>query len=97
MDDRNLLGRLSRGLVNGYDFIPATGNPAFTVVPSGDGETWDVKFIGGPSRRLSIKAEGGGSLKKPPPSAPAARGAPPPPPPLPRIGASTGRPPKIGR
>jgi hypothetical protein len=97
IDDRNLLGRLSRGLVNGYDFIPATGNPAFTVVPSGDGETWDVKFIGGPSRRLSIKAEGGGNLKKPAAAAPAARGAPPPPPPLPRTGASTGRPPKIGR
>jgi hypothetical protein len=95
MDERNLLGRLSRGLVNGYDFVPATGNPVFTVVPSGDGETWDVKFIGGPSRRLSIKADGG-IRKKPIPSAPA-RSAAPPPPPLPRTSASTGRPPKIGR
>jgi hypothetical protein len=94
MHESKLLGRLSRGLINSYDFLPATGNPAFTVVPSGDGETWDVKFIGAPSRRLSIKAEGGGTRKKPAASAPATRAAPPP---LPRMGASPGRPPKIGR
>jgi hypothetical protein len=94
-EGRQLLGRLSRGLVD-YDFQPARGNPAFTVVPSGDGETWDVKFIGGPSRRLSIKPEGGGTKKPPKPGAPA-RAAPPPPPPLPRTGALAGRPPRIAR
>jgi hypothetical protein len=93
----NLLGRLSRGLVDGYDFHATTGNPRFTVVPSSDGDAWDVKFIGGPSRRLSIKAEGGRSRKRPKPGGAAARAAPPPAPSLPRLGASPGRPPKAGR
>lgn len=89
-----LLGRLSRGLVDGYDFLGTTGNPQFTVVPSGDGEAWDVKFIGGPTRRLSIKADGG-TKKRQRPNTAASRAAPPPPPP--RGTASLGRPPKIGR
>jgi len=91
-----LLGRLTRGLLDSYDFAPSKGNPAFTVVPSSDGEAWDVKFIGGPSRRLTIKADGGGTRKKPRANAPAARAGPPPPPPMPRT-ASPGPPPKIGR
>lgn len=90
-----LLGRLSRGLWSGYDFHATAGNPAFTVVQSNDGETWDVKFTGAPSRRLSIKAEGGGTLKRPKPSASPTRAAPPPPPPLSRT--PPGRPPQIGR
>jgi hypothetical protein len=90
-----LLGRLSRGLWSGYDFHAATGNPAFTVVPASDGETWDVKFSGASSRRLSIKAEGGGTLKRRKPSASPTRAAPPPPPPLSRT--PPGRPPQIGR
>lgn len=90
-----VLGRLSRGVLAGYDFQGAKGNPAFTVVPSCDGQAWDVKFTGGPSRRLSIKAEGGGLPRKPKAGAPAARAAPPPPP-LPRT-ASPGPPPRIGR
>ena len=94
--DGKLLGRLSRSLVDGHEFQATTGNPAFSVVPSSDGETWDVKFIGGPSRRLSIKADGGGTRKKQKARAPAERAAPPPPPPLPGT-VSRGGPPKIGR
>ncbi len=93
-----LLGRLSRGLVSAYAFHAANGNPAFTVVPSGDGETWDVKFTGGPSRRLSIKAEGGRAVRKQPrPNAPAVRASPPPPPSMSRPAPPPGRPPRIGR
>ena len=89
-----LLGRLSRGLWSGYDFHATAGNPAFSVVPASDGETWDVKFAGEPSRRLSIKAEGAGTLKRRKPSASPTRAAPPPPP-LSRT--PPGRPPQIGR
>jgi hypothetical protein len=96
LHEGQLLGRLSRGLVN-YDFQGTTGNPGFSVVPSGDGETWDVKFIGASSRRLTIKAEGGGTRKKEKPRAPSARTLPPPPPPPPRTTASIGGPPRIGR
>ncbi len=93
-----LLGRLSRGLMGGYEFHAASGNPEFIVVPASDGEAWEIKFTGGPSRRLSIKAEGSGSRKRPKPSVPAARAAPlPPPPPLSRTLPPDGRPPKIGR
>ena len=51
--DGKLLGRLSRSLVDGHEFQATTGNPAFNVVPSSDGETWDVKFIGGPNRQIA--------------------------------------------
>lgn len=95
--DGAILGRLARGLADGYKFHAVT-NPAFTVLPSADGEAWDVKFIGGPTRRLSIKAEGGGKARPQKPGrASTARAAPPPPPPLPRTAGSLGRPPKIGR
>lgn len=98
MYEGQMLGRLSRGLVNSYAFHAAKGNPAFTVVPAGDGETWDVKFTGGPSRRLSIKAEGRRAVqKRPKPNAPATRAGPPPLPPLSRTAPPPGRPPKIGR
>jgi len=90
-----LLGRLSRGLTDGFDFAGTRGNPEFTVVPSGDGEAWDVKFISGPTRRLSIKADGGMN-KRSKPSTASTRAAPPPPPPIPRNTASPGRPPRIG-
>jgi hypothetical protein len=84
--------------VNGYAFHAANGNPAFTVVPSGDGETWDVKFTGGPSRRMSIKPEGGRAVRKlSKPNAPASRAGPPPPPSMSRTAPPPGRPPKIGR
>lgn len=92
-----LLGRLSRSLWSGYDFHPAM-NPAFTVVPASDGETWDVKFTGAASRRLTIKAEGGGKPNRRKPkstSASSPRAAPPPPPPMSRT--PPGRPPQIGR
>jgi hypothetical protein len=92
-----LLGRLSRGLVNGYDFHAARGNPEFTVMAAGDDGTWDVKFTGGPSRRLSIKAEGVRARKRRKPGAPAARAAPPPPPSLSRTGPPPGPPPRLGR
>jgi hypothetical protein len=97
MSEGKLFGRLSRGLWSGYAFQATRGNPEFTVLPGGDGETWNVKFTGGSTRRLSIKAEGGGTLKRPKPGAPAARAGPPAPPPLPRIAPPPGRPPKIGR
>jgi len=93
-----LLGRLSRGIGNGYGFHPANGNPAFAIVPVADGETWDVRFTGGPTRRLSIKAQGGRAVAKPPkPSAAASRAGPPPPPPMSRTLPPPGRPPRIGR
>lgn len=92
-----LLGRLSRSLVNGYAFHAATGNREFTVVPSSDGEAWDVKFTGGPTRRLTIKADGGHSPKRRAPSTPGTRAAPPPPPSLSRPSSSHNRPPRIGR
>lgn len=83
MDEGKLLGRLSRGVGNGYAFHPVTSQE-ITVVPAGDGSVWDVKVKGGVTRRLTIKADGGGVAKAPPqkPNQPAARGAPPPPPSL---------------
>lgn len=93
--ENRLLGRLTRGLFQGYDFQPITGNPELVVAQSNDGETWDVKFIGGPTRRLSIKAEGGAMRRNAGLRPPATRGAPPPPP-LPR-GPSSGPPPRISR
>ncbi len=91
MHEGKLLGRLSRGLVSSYAFHPAGANPDLSVVPAGDGESWDVKLAGG-LRNMTIKAEGGSvSRGKPSP-----RGAPPPArpskPPMP-----PGRPPKAGR
>ena len=97
LHDGKLLGRLSRGFAGGYDFQAVSGNPEFVVVPSGDGETWDIRFTGGPSRRLSIKAEGGGQQKRQKPGVPAARAGPPPPPtPLSRPRMPGGSP-KVGR
>jgi len=92
-----LLGRLSRGIVNGYAFHPVPATPNVTVVPAGDGESWDVKLLSG-IRRMTIKADGGGVSAKPPAAGgtPSARAAPPPrpssKPPLP-----PGRPPRAGR
>jgi hypothetical protein len=83
-----ILGRLWRGLVTGYGFDPVRGDAALTVVPSTDG-SWDVRFTGGGSHRLTINAEGGGMVKpavaKPvgrivPPPPPRSKSAPPPPP-----------------
>jgi hypothetical protein len=93
-----LLGRLSRGLLAGYDFHPVPGDPGCTLV-SNDGETWELKRSGAPNRRLSIKAEGGGRTPRKPKVA-RSRGAPsspPPPIPMSRGGPPIGRPPKIGR
>ncbi|MEO8382696.1 MAG: hypothetical protein ABI779_23765 [Acidobacteriota bacterium] len=93
-----VLGRLARGLVGGHDFQAVSGNPSFTIMPTGDTETWDIKFTGGPIRRLLIKAEGIGPRKRQKTSVPAARaGPPPPPPPLSRNGPPPGRPPRLGR
>jgi hypothetical protein len=92
-----LLGRLSRGLGSSYGFHPANGNPAFAIVPVADGEMWDVRFTGGPTRRLSIKAQGGRAVaKQQRPSAAASRAGPPPPP-MSRTVPPPGRPPRIGR
>lgn len=95
--ENKLLGRLSRGLANGYTFDAVRANPEFTVLPAADGETWDVRFTGGPNRRLTIKAEGGGVQKPQKPAATASRAAPPPHPPLSRSMPPPGRPPRIGR
>lgn len=87
--DSKLLGRLSRGLLSGYAFDPVR-DAAMSIVPSGDG-TWDVRFIGGSTHKLSIKAEGsatpkqqktvsaGGPRVPPPPPPPPSRNVPPPP------------------
>ncbi len=93
-----LLGRLCRGLGSSYGFHPANGNPAFAIVPAADGEMWDVKFTGGPTRRLSIKAKGVRAVQKQPrPGAVTSRAGPPPPPPMSRTAPPPGRPPRIGR
>jgi hypothetical protein len=93
-----LLGRLSRGLGSSYGFHPANGNPAFAIVPVSGGDTWDVRFTGGPTRRLSINAQGGRAVQKQPkPGAAASRAGPAPPPPMSRTVPPPGRPPRIGR
>jgi len=97
MHEGTMLGRLSRGIVNGYAFHPVPATPNVTVVPAGDGENWDVKLPGG-TRRMTIKADGGGVSASPPADTktPSVRAAPPPrpsaKPPLP-----PGRPPRTGR
>jgi hypothetical protein len=94
--DGRLLGRLSRGLLSGYAFAPARANPEFTVVSANDGETWDVKFIGETSRRLTIKAEGGGKAAQRKPRGSVSGPAPPPSPASPTFSPPR-RPPKLGR
>lgn len=91
-----MLGRLSRGLVDSYGFDPIRGDASLSVVPASDPDTWDLRFSGGPTRRLSIKAEGGGTSKPRKTSAPS-RAAPPPPPPMPSSRSAPPRPPRIGR
>ena len=79
--DGKRLGRLWRGLVNGYGFDAVRGDAALTVVPATDEGAWDVRFTGGGARRLSIKADGGGKAKSPSAAKPPVRVGPPPPPP----------------
>jgi hypothetical protein len=95
--DGKLLGRLSRGFVNGYAFDPVRGDAALTVVPASEPDTWDLRLTGGALRRLSIKTEGGGTAKARSKPTPAARAAPPPPPPLPSSKSVPPRPPRVGR
>lgn len=52
------VGRLCRSLGGGYELKPTTGLAAFSVVPAG-ADVWDVKFSGGPTRRLTIEPQGG--------------------------------------
>lgn len=92
-----LLGRLSRGLLDGYGFDPVRGDATLTVVPAPEPDTWEVRLAGGAARRLSIKADGGARARKPrKPSATPARAAPPPPP-LPTSRSAPPPPPRIGR
>lgn len=53
------VGRLCRGLGGGYEFKPTTGLAAFSVVPAGAADTWDVRFAGAATRRLSIVPQDG--------------------------------------
>ncbi|PYQ27547.1 MAG: hypothetical protein DMF56_19390 [Acidobacteria bacterium] len=91
--DQKVLGRLSRGLVNGYAFDPVAGDRSVMVIPSSMPGTWDVKFTGGNNHQLSIKSKSGtlnqaDEPKKKP-------GTPPPPPPPPKSSLPP-RTPKIG-
>lgn len=95
--DGKLLGRLSRRLVNGYQFDPVSGDASLTVVPTSDPDTWEARYTGGHTRRLSIKPHGGGQPRAREASAPSPRAGPPPPPPLPLARAGPRQPPRIGR
>jgi hypothetical protein len=90
------LGRLSRRTSGDYDFAPNTGSAAFTITPTRQPDTWDVRFRDGGGCQLSIEQEGGGTTKprkgkdiepapaEPPPGTPSVTGAEPSRP-LPRI------------
>ena len=95
--DGKLLGRLSRGLLDGYGFDPVRGDATLTVVPASEPDTWDVRITGGATRRLSIKAEGGGTARKPRRQSASAPRAAPAPPPLPTSRSAPPPPPRIGR
>ncbi len=57
--DGQTVGRLRRGIGAGYDFKPTTGIAAFSVVPGGTIDTWDVKFSASGTRQLSIVPQEG--------------------------------------
>lgn len=89
------LGRLTRGISGDYDFEANLNSAAFTIAPTRQADTWDVRFRDGGGYQLSIEPQGGGTRKSRgkggadpgKPGAPAAGPAAAPPPlrPLPKI------------
>lgn len=93
--EQKVLGRLSRGALNGYAFVPVSGDRSVMVIPASMPGTWDVKFTGGNNHQLSIKSKSG-ALNQPDERKKTPGTQQPPPPPPPPKSSAPPRAPKIG-
>lgn len=57
------LGRLTRGISGDYDFAANLNSAAFTIAPTRQADTWDVRFRDGGGCQLSIEPQGGRTEK----------------------------------
>lgn len=96
--DGQTFGRLTRGISGDYDFAANLNSAAFTISPTQQADTWDVRFRDGGGCQIIIEPQEGGAKKKsggganagsgrpaPASGGPLAGGAPPPIRPLPKI------------